>query len=63
MVLTLLASVAVHVRLQRARSREGLVADPALVLPLRAAGYFGAERAHHVLEALGSRGHQALGTR
>jgi hypothetical protein len=59
---TLLACVAVHVSLQRAGSRESLVADLALVLLLGARRDLGAELAHH---GLGSgrnlRSHEALG--
>lgn len=47
--LTLLASMAVHVRLQRAGAGEALIADLALVLLLRARGDLGAELAHHGL--------------
>lgn len=47
--LTLLASVAIHVRLQRAGSRKALVADLTLVLLLRARGDLRAELAHHGL--------------
>jgi uncharacterized membrane protein len=47
--LTLLASVAVHVCLQRRRTRESLVADLALVLLLGVGGHLGAELAHHGL--------------
>lgn len=47
--LTLLASMAVHVGLQRARAREALVADLALVLLLRTRRHLGAELAHHRL--------------
>ena len=51
--LTLLAGVAVHMRLQRRRAREPLVADLALVLLLGVGGHLRAELAHH---GLGSRG-------
>ena len=47
--LTLLARVAVHVGLERARAREALVAHLALVLLLRAARDLGVEGAHHGL--------------
>lgn len=43
----LLASVAVHVRLERAWAGKALVAHLALVLLLRARGNFGAELSHH----------------
>lgn len=46
---TLLAGVAVHVCLQRRRTREPLVADLALVLLLGVGGHLGAELAHHGL--------------
>lgn len=47
LVLTLLAGVAVHVRLQRAGASEALVTNLALVLLLRARRDFGAELSHH----------------
>jgi hypothetical protein len=47
--LTFLASVAIHVGLQRAGSSEPFVANFALVLLLRARRYLGAELAHHRL--------------
>lgn len=47
--LTLLAGVAVHVRLERAWSGESLVAHLALVLLLGAGRNLGAELAHHGL--------------
>ena len=43
----LLASVAVHMRLQRTWSSESLIADLALVLLLRVGGELGGELAHH----------------
>jgi len=43
----LLASMAVHVCLERARASEALVANLALVLLLRTRRYLGAELAHH----------------
>jgi len=45
----LLAGVAVHVRLQRAGTREALIANLALVLLLRARRDLGAELTHHRL--------------
>jgi len=45
----LLASMAVHVCLERARASEALVANLALVLLLRAQRHLGAELAHHRL--------------
>lgn len=48
---TLLASVTVHVGLQRRRTREPLVADLALVLLLGVGGHLGAKLAHHGLGA------------
>ena len=46
-LLTLLASVAVHMCLERAWSREALVANLALVLLLAARRDLGAELTHH----------------
>jgi hypothetical protein len=43
----LLASVAVHVRLKRARPRKSLVTNLALVLLLRVRGHFGRKLTHH----------------
>jgi len=45
--LTLLASVAIHVCLQRRRTSKALVADLALVLLLRVGRHLRAELAHH----------------
>lgn len=56
----LLAGMAVHVRLQRAWSRESLVADLALVLLLSAGRDLGAELAHHGLRRGRHRGHHSL---
>ena len=49
MFLTFLASMAVHVRLQRTRSSKPLVANLTLVLLLRAARQLGIELTHHRL--------------
>jgi hypothetical protein len=53
---TFLASVAVHVRLQRAWAGEALVADLALVLLLRTRRDLGAELTHHGLRSGGDVG-------
>ena len=50
---TLLASVTVHVGLERRRTRKALVAHLALVFLLGVGGHLGAELAHH---GLGPRG-------
>jgi hypothetical protein len=59
--LTLLAGVAVHMRLQGRGTRETLVADLALVLFLSVGGHLGAELAHHGLRARGSTASQKAG--
>lgn len=60
----LLASVAVHVGLQRARTGESLVADLALVLLLRARRHLGAELPHHGLRRRGNvRAHERARSR
>ena len=58
---TLLARVAVHVGLQRRRTRESLVADLALVLLLGVGGHLGAKLAHHGLRARGGTAGQERG--
>lgn len=63
-VRTLLASVAIHVSLQRARTSESLVANLALVLLLSTGRHLGAELPHHGLGSRGDLGaHQALRSR